>query len=172
MKFDYNKFADNLESTKNVDVDNHSQNHGWHNFNLFNNTLYNQVVEYTYSNGDGDFDYRTWYQETSFMKSGGGMLISVKIDFERVTGDDHIILIAAYSMDKALVAAQASVQISGNSPIITPMINSGNIVDGIYNSIKGQLKSSYGIDGTTDGRHTYPDVTKINLNAMTGAVTA
>jgi len=135
----------------------------------------------------GSYNYRTWYQETSVMASNLGMLVSCKIDYERTTGDDHIIILTGFSRKPTgsgteftyeMVFAQASVQFHGsedNNVIGAPVQASacgGDMGNAIYNSLSEILSINFGSSGdsTNDGRHTLPDIARRNINAMMGCV--
>ncbi|TDB64066.1 hypothetical protein [Arundinibacter roseus] len=169
MNFNYNTFAQKLDGYSGMDVDDEHTNYGWVQWDKKSTDDFNKVVKYTYENSKGTFHYETWHQETSLMKQNAGMMVSAKIDFNRGTGDDHIILMAGFNHKADLIFAQASVQFHGHEDanIITSPITSGDIAQGLQDAIQEQILDSYGhVDDSTDGRHTLPYIAKVNLEAM------
>lgn len=177
MNFDQNQFSTALGQYTGIVLEDADQNYGWSYWNL-QTSEFSQVLNYS----KGGFSYRTWYQEVSF--SGTlGMLVSCKVDYERLTGDDHIVILAGFtktSTGTTLVFAQASVEFHGSDMdntdfvnIITPPITlntSPDIGQGIYDAINAQILDNYGlIDGTTDGRQTLPDIARANVNSIKSA---
>ncbi|KAB7731191.1 hypothetical protein F5984_10320 [Rudanella paleaurantiibacter] len=181
MTFDYLKFAQSLDSYTGMDVkDEHNGQNGWIKWSHSDSdSVYNQVVEYTYDDKDSGetLGYRTWYMETSLMKSDNGkptgMFVSVKIDYERNTGDDHIILITGFDVNGYLQVAQASIQFNGNSKdnlVIAP-IRSSDIALSMYNTIH-DLQKDVDYGGPTDnaGRKSFAYITQLHIYAITSAV--
>src|SRR5215217_4247329 len=162
MNFDYNKFAQSLDAASGMDVkDEKNGKYGWVKWNNSSDSLYNQVVEFEYDDKKDNetLAFRSWYMETSVMKSDGGMIVSVKIDYERNTGDDHIILIAGFDATAKLTFAQCSVQFNGNSKenFSIPPITTGDIAQSMYDQMNNKQKNEdYG--GATDnaGRKSFP----------------
>lgn len=173
MNFNYNTFAQKLDGYSGMDVDDEHDNDGWVQWDKGSTDDFNKVVHYTFKNDDGEFEYETWHQETSLVPGGVGMMASCKIDFNRTSGDDHIVVMSGFDVDGKMNFAQASVQFHGSEDdnIITSQITSSDIPQGVFNAIKSGLKDSYGhIDDSTEGRHTLPDIAKANLQAMAAAV--
>ena len=177
MNFDHNQFSQALGDYTGIEIQDADNNYGWNGWNLQTDT-YSQVLNYS----KGGFNYRTWYQEFSY--SGTlGMFVSCKVDYERLTGDDHIIILAGFAntnQGTTLVFAQASVEFHGSDNdnndflnIITPPITLDQYSDigqGIYDAINSQLSANYGlIDGTNDGRQTLPDIARANVNSIKSA---
>lgn len=162
MNFDHNTFSAALDAQPGITIIKQ-----WYQWNNTSGDL-NKTMEYSKDN----FGYRTWYHETSVMSNAMGMLVSCKIDFERTTGDDHIILLTGFSISPAGVVmkfAQASVQFHGsesNNIIGTP-VTSGDMAQGIYNSLSSILSADFGsIDDSTAGRKTLPDIARANIQAI------
>jgi hypothetical protein len=141
----------------------------WSAFPNSNGTApYNNVMEMTYHN----YNYRTWYLETSLSQSLG-MLVSCKIDYEIDGKDDHIILMAGFTMPPlgstapVLAFAQATIQFSdgSNANITTDLYSKGDIVSQLFTNLHNQL-ANVKHDASTGGRVYLADVAKANLNAM------
>lgn len=168
IDFNHTSFETNLGNQSGVSI-----SKDWFQWSNTSGSL-NQTMEYTKS----DYTYRTWYQESSIMNGNIGMLLSCKIDFERTTGDDHIILLLGFSVtppDNILVCqfAQASVQFHGSEDnnIVGVPVTSGDIAQGIYDSLSAILSIDFGtVDDTTAGRHTLPDIARLNVTAMLQSV--
>ncbi|MEZ4784630.1 MAG: hypothetical protein R3F28_11240 [Candidatus Kapaibacterium sp.] len=180
MKFDYNQFAQSLDSYTDMDVkDEHNGNDGWVKWSgSSSNSIYNQVIEYTYSDQTSGktLQYRSWYMETSTMKSDGGMIVSVKIDYERSTGDDHIILIAGYDVNGYINFAQCSIQFHGASQdnlTVAPITSSDttDIALTMYNTLY-DLQKNVDYGGSTDnaGRKSFAYITQLHIYAMNASV--
>lgn len=177
MKYDYNQFAKSLDAAKDMDVkDENNGKNGWVKWSgSSSSSLYNQVIEFEYddSKDDEQLRFRSWYMETSVMKSEGGMIVSVKIDYERNTGDDHIILITGFDVNAKLNFAQCSVQFHGASDdnfSIAPVTGS-NIAQDMYNQMYNKQKNvDYG--GPTDnaGRKSFGYIAQVHINAIASAV--
>ena len=184
MNFNYNTFAQNIDTYDNFDVsDENNGSHGWVQWSESSSTsVFNQVLEFKLQ-GDELYHFRTWHHEISVMKENGGMIVSSKIDYERNTGDDHIILITGYDQHGVLNFAQTSIQFHGASDddIVTDPINKNTpylyhtddtIIDKVYWTVhNAQSGVDYG--GTTDngGRKSFPEVIKRNMMAIQSAVT-
>lgn len=167
MTFDHNTFATQLDAYDGISI-----SKSWFQWNNTKGDL-NKTMEYQ----KGDNTYRTWYQETSTMKENSGMLVSCKVDYERGTGDDHIIILTGFqitSTGPVMVFAQASVQFHGDESnnIIGAPVTSGDMGQGIYNSLNATIQSDdFGnIDDSTSGRRTLPDIARANVNAILKAV--
>ena len=117
------------------------------------------------------------------MKENGGMIVSSKIDYERNTGDDHIILITGFDQHGVLNFAQTSIQFNGDSDddIVTDPINQNTpylyhtddtIIDKIYWTVNN-AQSGVDYGGTTDngGRKSFPEIIKRNIMAIQSAIT-
>lgn len=180
MNFDYNKFAQALDSYTGMDVkDENNGEDGWVKWTKSNsNSVYNQVVEYEYDDQDSGktLSYRSWYMETSTMKSEGGMIVSVKIDYERDTGDDHIILITCFDVNGKIIVAQCSIQFHGASQdnlTIAPITanDTNDIALSMYNQLH-DLQQDVDYGGSTDnaGRKSFAYITQLHIYAMTNAV--
>jgi hypothetical protein len=168
MTFDHTQFATALDNQSGVSI-----SKSWYQWSGTSGDL-NKTMEYK----KGDYTYRTWYQETSVMNGDIGMFVSCKIDFERSTGDDHIMLLTGFSRTPTGVGqnytvemkfAQASVQFHGSEDnnIAGVPVTSGDFGQGIYDSLSAILSEDFGdVDDTTAGRQTLPDIARMNVNAM------
>ena len=132
-------------------------------------STFNQVVEFIYNN----FQYRTWYQESS-VSASLGMFVSCKIDYEISddSKDDHIILLMGFSIPMqgqtppVLSFAQAIVQFTdGSNTNIQTNAYNNNVIDSIYNSLTTAL-ANVTADSNQQGRKYIADVTKDNMNAI------
>jgi hypothetical protein len=177
MKFDYNQFAKSIDTYAGMDVsDENNGKYGWVQWDSNSSNAYNQVLEYKYTDSHDTYNFRSWHQETSVMKNNGGMIVSVKIDYERETGDDHIILITGYDLHGKLNVAQVSIQFHGDSGddlTIAPIKASqtSDIPTAIYNAIATKQNGvDYGGDTDNHGRKSFPIITKNNILAMMAAV--
>lgn len=139
----------------------------------------NQHVDYT----DGGYAYRSWSPESSVMKNNLGMLLSCKLDLENTFGDDHIILLTGFMLDRngsrKLVMVQASVQFAGKNdsgsnimsdPITTSQSDPNRdlgqaMYDFLYTTING-----LGSDYNTGARMTLPHLAKVNIDSLSAAV--
>ena len=167
MTFNHSTFATQLDAYSGISI-----SRSWF---QWGNTLgsLNTVMEYK----KGDNTYRTWYQETSSMKENAGLLVSCKVDYERGTGDDHIIILTGFqitSTGPVMVFAQASVQFHGdetNNIIGTP-VTTGDMGQGIYDSLNASIQSDdFGnVDDSTAGRRTLPDIARANVNSILHSV--
>lgn len=172
MNFNHDTFATQIKNTSGISCSSTS-------WSQWNNTKGNLNTVLNYSEGSDDFC--TWYQETSTWtdrasSKDAGMMVSCKIDFKRGTGDDHIILLACFmntSSGPQMKFAQASVQFHGseqNNIVGTP-VTSGDMGQGIYNSLSAILNDDFGsVDDSTDGRKKLPGIAQINVNAMLRSV--
>lgn len=179
MNFDYNQFAKSIDTYSGMDVsDENNGKNGWVQWDNDSSNAYNQVLEMKYTDSHDTYHFRTWHQETSVMKNNGGMIVSVKIDYERTTGDDHIILITGYDLHGTLNVAQVSIQFHGASDkdlTIAPITSSksSDIPSAIYDAISSaQNGVDYGGDTDNHGRKSFPILTKYNILAMMSAVSA
>lgn len=140
----------------------------------------NKEVDYTKSG----YTYRTWYQETTVMVQGAGMLVSCKVDFVRTGYDDHITLLvgfAAGSTSAEPAFAQASVQFTdlSNSGDFSNIIGtpiradtSSDLATGIYNSLQSQISGmDFGSAANNEARQTLPDIAQANVQAILAAAT-
>jgi hypothetical protein len=173
MNFDHNKFASSLDGISGVVVEKNDD--GTYNWEMWNDAAVDLCRALPYS--CNDFNYRTWYQEITKMKSETGMLVSCKIDYTRTTGDDHVILLAAFAVtaDKPLlIYAQTSVQFHGSSDnnVMSGPISGDDIPQAMYDNLHDQIKDlDFGnVDDSTEGRNSIPSLAQMNLNAMIGAV--
>lgn len=173
MTFNHDTFITQLDSYSGISILQHwfqwTDSHG-----VLTSGDLNKTMEYK----KGDYTYRTWYQETSLMKENSGMLVSCKVDYERTTGDDHIIILTGFKITTTgpvMVFAQASVQFHGdetNNVIGTP-VTEGDMGQGIYDSLNATIQSAdFGnnADSTPDGRRTLPDIARANVNSILRSV--
>ncbi|MEZ5015622.1 MAG: hypothetical protein R2800_01100 [Flavipsychrobacter sp.] len=166
MTFDHNTFATELGSQNEITI-----SKSWFQWANTSGSL-NTTMEYM----KGGDTYRTWYQETSNMKEDAGMLVSCKIDYERATGDDHIILLTGFAITQdgpKMIFAQASVQFHGSEDnnIVGAPVKSGDMAQGVYDSLSAILSDNFGeVDDSTAGRQTLPEIAKLNVAAMQAAV--
>ena len=167
MTFDHTTFANQLDAYDGISI-----SKSWYQWSNTSGSL-NKTMEYK----KNEYTYRTWYQETSSMKENSGLLVSCKVDYERATGDDHIIILTGFqitSTGPVMIFAQASVQFHGdedNNVIGTP-VTSGDMGQGIYDSLNATIKyDDFGtVDDSTSGRRTLPDIARANVNAILHSV--
>ncbi len=132
--------------------------------------------------GNSSFQYRTWSPETSkILPTDLGMVVSCKIDFVNGITDDHMILIVGFlkvaGSAPTVNFIQASVQFNGDEKqniMIDPIKSdpndpTPNLGDVLYNSLNSQISAdNFGTDYASEGRKTFPDIARDNLNAMIG----
>ena len=58
--------------------------------------------------------YRTWKPDTSLSRGGVALIVSSKIDQDRFSLDDHLVLLASFNRACAYVTVQAGVQRKGH----------------------------------------------------------
>lgn len=186
IALDYNSFPGGLESTDNLNIpDFKSTDDGakaWKYYDSDHTSAYNKVVSFQFQNqvpGDDDpLNYRTWYMETSTIGANMGLIVSCKIDYDRGSKDDHLILICAFDSAGKLMLAQASVQFHGAddknftvAPITSDKAAHGDVAQALYDTMHDQQKKvDYGDDRDNAGRKGYAYVAKSVAQSLTKAV--
>ena len=136
----------------------------------------NKQLEYQ-RNG---YQYRTWYQEVSIMRQQAGMLVTCKVDFERTTYDDHIVLMVGFMATGSgpqAVFAQASIQFHTTddsdfdnilaAPCYQSPDSNADIAQEVANSLATQIADmDFGSASNNQARQTLPDIAKLNINTM------
>lgn len=180
LDFSHATFAQALDERPGINVKSAKTNNGWVAWDDDSSNRYNQVVEYVYSDpaSGKDLNYRSWYMETSFMKGGAGLVVSVKIDYERTTGDDHLILVCIFNTQANTELMQASIQFHGASQdnlIIAPInqsMSNGDMAQALHDQIVRQRGSvDYGGDTDNAGRKALADIAKFHVQAFEVATT-
>ncbi|MEZ4437233.1 MAG: hypothetical protein R3F65_32975 [bacterium] len=129
-----------------------------------------QAMEYE----SNDSNYRTWKMDDSPCFGGAGLYVSTKIDHIRGgSKDDHAIVMMGYNAGGKPIQGQAALQIKGEDPIITDIIQQNadftlDLADAVSDAVKAKLKSKYG--ESNSGRQNIPHVIQKNINAMNQAV--
>lgn len=182
LSLNRNTFADSLDSYSGINV--HSESNGHHGWVAWSGDKndYNQVVEYTYSDKPSgeSLDYRSWYPEVTVMPGNVSLTVSLKIDYERSTGDDHLILQCNLDSSGQLLTAQASVQFHGAEdknltiePLAPANVPGGDLPLAMYNALhNAQENVDYG--GKTDnaGRKSFAYIAQLHLYAFSKSVQA
>lgn len=132
-----------------------------------------------------NFNYRTWSPETSTLPTDLGLVVSCKVDYANGVGDDHMILIVGFlkvaGTAPTINFIQASVQFYNDTSLnimIDPIKSDPNnptqdLGQVLYDSLNSQiLGDNFGTDTTSQGRKTFPDIARANVNSMIGSVSA
>lgn len=131
--------------------------------------------------------YRTWLEDVSVNYQNVGMVVSCKIDAIRNNNqDDHIALLAVYSLNGKLISAQSSVQMENEDTVHSGVLSydeNGNVVvvdksgkrivggkadiiAAIDDVLEAEMKKSKHYDNYSKQRKNIPDVVQDNLRWM------
>lgn len=170
MRFNYDIYPAQLEDHRGMSV----KDTTWQTWFLSGKPT-DKVIEYrNVVDGDKhDYVYRTWYPEATVAGSDLGMLVSVKIDYDRlVDTDDHMVLLAGFDRAGKLFIAQAATSYHGNSKSnvqTKPVSGSTNheVADGIRDANEAAVTDAkLGGHHDTVGRTQFGTVARANLLAM------